>query len=139
MAELLVEGQKNSAQKTDWFTVVPAQLQAVATVESGQFDNPYGTGMMLTVVVANEAGTCSFTPVLKSLDAFGTVVTLWSATSAIAANGTYQYLFYVVDVINTAFAQCVTLPLPRSWYLELTYAGTPASDKMDVKASACYI
>lgn len=137
--ELNIEGQKNSAQKTGFFTVLPAELLSTATRTSGQFTNPYANGLILTVVVANEAGTCSFTPKLQTVNGYGTAFVWWTAAAAITANGTYQYLIYPVSITNSAFTEVVTFPVPSTWQLVLTYAGTPASDKMDTKASASYI
>lgn len=139
MPQLIVEGQKKEAQKTSWFEVLPAQLLSTATRTSGTFDNPYGQGMVLTVVVANEAGSCSFTPKLQSSDAYGGVITWWTAATAITANGTYNYLIYPVTFLGTGFTETYAFSVPREWSLVLTYAGTPASDKMDTKASACYV
>lgn len=134
-----VEAQKSAAQKTDWFEVLPAELLSTATRTSQEFNNPYGMGMLLTVVVANEAGTCSFTPKLVTFDAYGTAIAWWTAATAITANGTYHYLVYPVSITNAAFTEVVTCPVPASFHVVLTYAGTPASDKMDTKVSACYI
>lgn len=136
---LKVENQKHNGQKTDWFEVLTPELLSTATRTSGNFDCPYGLGLHLTVVVANEAGACSFTPKIVTTDAYGNSVTWWTAAAAITANGVYQYLIWPVSITNSAFTEVVTFPMPGSWKLTLTYAGTPASDKMDTKASACYL
>jgi hypothetical protein len=138
MPQLLSEQEKTGAQKTGWFEVLPAELLTVADRTSGQFNNPYAQGMILTIVVANETGSFSATPKLQIVNAYGTALTFWTAASAITANGTFNYLFYPVTITNTAFNETVAFPIPGSWRLFLDYTGT-ASDKADTKASACYI
>lgn len=139
MPVLRIDKQKNDAQKTSWFEVLPAELLTTADRTSGVFDNPYGQGLMLTVVVANEAGTFSATPKLQTADAYGGTITWWTASTAITANGTYQYLVYPVTLVNSAFTELATFIVPREWALFLDYTGTPATDKADTKASAAYI
>jgi len=139
MPNTITENQKNLAQKTAFFEVLPAELLTIADRTSGQFSNPYGMGMILTIVVANEAGTFSATPELQTLDGYGNAITWWTAAAAITANGTYQYLVYPVAITNSAFTETVTFPLPSNWRLFLDYTGTPANDKADTKAMAAYV
>lgn len=138
---LIVDIQKSTGQKTDWFEILPAQLLSTATRTSGMFDNPYRRGMILTLVTANEVGSTSFTPSIQTVDFFGSSHTVFTADLPITVNGTYHYLFVPVPVVNYngTFREIFTLDLPREWKLVLTYAGTPANDKMDTKASAGYI
>lgn len=139
MPSNVVDYQKINGQKTDWFIVLPAALQSTATRTSGNFNNLNASGMILTVVVGNEAGACSYTPSVATLDAFGGVITLWTAAAPITANGTYTYALSGTTFTNASFTQIAQLLLPRVWYVVLTYAGTPANDKMDTKVSACLI
>ena len=138
MPNLMNENEKVNAQKTGWFEVLPAELQTIADRTSGQFNNPYGQGMILTIVTANETGTFSATPKLQIVNAYGSALTFWTAAAPITTNTTSNYLIYPVTVTNSAFTETVAFPLPGSWRLFLDYTGT-ASDKADTKASACYI
>ena len=137
--ELDIEYQQINYGKTDWFEILPAQLQSTATRTSQMQRNMNLDGILLSVVTANEAATASFTPSIKTLDAFGTVITLWTAAAAITTDTTSVYSISPNAFTNTSFTQVANLVLPRIWYLVLTYAGTPATDKIDTKASICYI
>jgi hypothetical protein len=139
MPTLLTDYQQDYAENTDWFAVLPAELQSTATRTSGTFINKNKTGLLLTVTVANEAGACQFTPKICTLNAFGGVITLWTAAASISANGTAIYSITPYAFTNSSFTEVATLVLPRSWYVVLTYAGTPANDKMDTKVSACLV
>jgi len=139
MPVLHSENEKQNAQKTGWFEVLPAELLTTADRTSGQFNNPYGMGLILTIVTANEAGAFSATPKLQTVDAYGTAITWWTAAAPITANGTFHYLIYPVTMSNTAFTETVAFPVPGSWRLFLDYGATPASDKADTKASAAYV
>ena len=139
MPSNVVDYQQNTGQNTSWFTVLPAALLSTATRTSNIMYNPSAKGMILSITTANEVGTCSFTPKICTLDAFGTVITLWTAAAAITTDTTSTYFISETTFTNASFTAVVATVLPRSWYLVLTYSGTPASDKSDTKASACYV
>jgi len=139
MPENVLEYQKVNGQVTDFFTVLPAQVASSATRTSNIMYNPMGVGMILTIVTADETGAASFTPTIKCLDAFGTVVTLWTAAAAITAAGTFNYAILPGSFTNTSFTEVASSLIPRKWYLVLTYSGTPANDYISTKASACFI
>lgn len=128
-------------EKTDWFVVLAEELQSTATRTSQDLPAPKARGMLLLVTVANEAGTCSFTPSLQLKNPAGTVLTIWTAAAAITANGSYLYVLSpdVLTGMNGASITATALVgIPRNWNLVLTYSGTPATDKMDTYAWAQY-
>jgi hypothetical protein len=141
--KLNAQQQALRGENSNWFTILPAALQSTATRDSDYQANLGCEGVILEIVVANEAGTCSFTPKIYSVDPAGTNVLIWAAATAITANGTFLYWIHPhADKTATAknnMTEEGTISLPRDWFLELTYAGTPASDKMDTVAYGTYV
>ena len=111
-------------------TLLAAELQSTATRTSSARKVQH-KGMLLTLVIANEAGTTTFTPVLQSKDNEGNWHAIWTAAAAVAADGTTTYLIYPGTRVVEDFTEYVDIELPAEWRCVLTYAGTPATDKMD--------
>lgn len=141
--QLNAQQQALRGENSSWFNLIPAALQSTATRQSGKQSNLGCEGILVEVIIANEAGTCGFTPKLYTVDPDGTDVLLWAGTE-ITANGTYKYWIHphadkTATVVNS-MTSLGTISVPRDWYFELTYStGTPASDKMDTVAHACYV
>ena len=112
-------------------TLLAAELQSTGTRTSTARRTPSHKGMLLTVVIANEAGTTTFTPVLQQKDNEGNWHTIWTAAAALAADGTVFYLFYPGTRVVEDYTEYVDIEIPEEWRVSLTYAGTPATDKMD--------
>lgn len=93
-------------------------------------------GMLLTVTLANEAGTTTMTPILQMKDKLGNWTTIWTAAAALAAAGTAHYLIYPGTWVVGPYTEYVDIVLPHTWRVGLTYAGTPATDTIDSLAVA---
>ncbi len=133
-----LEGQDKTGQKSDWFEVLPAQLLSTATRTSQLLICRFALGVMLQITTANEAGAASFTPKILVPNAIAGGADLIIATfTAITANGTNTLVLYPTATDLGTEDKVGTLP--REWKLELTYAGTPANDKIDTVAYARYI
>ena len=117
-------------------TLLAAELQSTATRTSSERTTPEHKGMLLTVPIANEAGTTTFQPVLQQKDNEGNWNTIWTAAAAIAADGTTTYLIYPGTRVAEDYTEYVDIEIPETWRVVLTYAGTPATDKMDTLVTA---
>ncbi len=137
MPNMLSEGQKAQAQKTDWFNVLPAAITS-ADRTSGEFNNPYALGMMVHVILSSITGTPSFVLKLQTKDAEGNAFTWWTASAPFTGSNTY-YMVYPAAIANSAFAEIVTFPLPGQWQMVVDYTGTPANDYAQVQVYATYI
>lgn len=122
-------------ETTPWFTALAAELQSTATRTSDWIWVRNGEGLAFLVIVANEAGSCSFTPSIITEDPDATERTLWTAAAAIVANSTVSYWIGPAAVTG-AFTESKSAPIARKVKIRLTYAGTPANDKMDTKVFA---
>lgn len=132
MANLHLDLQIERGENTEAFNALPLQLLSTATRTSGIFKNQYSRGLILVVTIANEAGTCSFTPTILGYDASGTAFTLATFT-ALTANGTAILALYPQVLTGFSGTEAKVAPLPREFSVRLTYAGVPANDKMDTK------
>lgn len=137
-SNLTVHNQERSGEKTDWFEVLPAELLSAATRTSELQRCDRSLGVMIEIVTANEAGAASFTPKILVPNAVAGAADLVIVTfTAITANGTNILVVYPGATDLGTEDKVATLP--REWKLELTYAGTPASDKIDTHVYARYI
>lgn len=132
MANLPLDLQIERGENTEAFNALALQLQSTATRTSGVFKNQYSRGLLMVVTLANEAATCSFTPVILGYDASGTAFTLATFT-ALTANGTFVLIFYPQVLTGFSGQEAKVGALPRAFSVRLTYTGTPATDKMDTK------
>lgn len=134
---LTVHNQERAGEKTDWFEVLPAQLLSTATRTSQLQRCTKDLGVLIEIITANEAGSASFTPKILVPDGAGGADVVIITFTAITANGTNTLVVY--PGANDMGTEDKIATLPREWKLELTYAGTPASDKMDTHVFARYI
>jgi len=137
MSQLDFNGQARKNQKTGWFTVLAAELLSAATRVSDVFNDYYALGLMLEVVTANKTGVPTFTPKLLVPSAVSGNLTVVTFT-AISANGTSVLILYPVTLTDMGTEKKIAT-LPRDWRLELTYTGTPSTDKIDTRVSGRYI
>lgn len=138
MSDIELMQQLNAHENTEWFEILPEVLQSSADRTSETKEAPSARGLILVVKVANKAGTISFVPKLQTDTPAGTI-TWMTVGSAIAADGTYNYLVYDSAITNSGFTAIHVTPIPRFWKLLMDYTGTPASDKADVTVWGCYI
>jgi hypothetical protein len=125
-------------EKSNWFTVLPQELLTTADRTSGRFSHPTSPGIILQIVLANEAGAVSLVPKLQYEDPAGNSQVFWTG-SALTANGTFTYFLCPGAATGATATEKVELTIPREWKLFLDYTGTPASDKVDTIAYACYL
>ena len=133
-----VYAQERAGEKTDWFSILPQELLSTATRVSGLQLCTRSFGVMLQIVTANEVGAASFTPKILVPNGVSAGADLVVVTfTAIVAVGTN--LLVVYPGATDLGTEDKVATLPREWKLELTYAGTPASDKMDTLVYGRYI
>lgn len=136
---LRLDGYDKAGQKTDWFTVLAEELQSDATRTSGLFVARFALGLMLEVITANEAGAAgTFTPKILVPDGAGGADVVIVTFTAISANGTNILVLYPATMTDLGNDQKLGT-LPREWKLELTYSGTPGTDKFDTTVYGRYI
>ena len=136
---LKLENQDKTYQKTDWFEVLPAELQSDVDRTSQLFIARFALGVMFQVVLANEAGAAGFTPRILVPNAIAgeADITLISFT-ALTADGTVLLVLYPSD-LNIGTEQLLGT-LPREWKFMLDYTtGTPDTDMVDTHVFARYI
>lgn len=104
--------------------------QAVRTTEANSGDqiNSAWKGLILFVRVYAITNTPSITPVLQIRDSIsGAYFTVWTATAAIAAAGSYVYIFDLGGVgFGGNYTEAVNLRLARVWRLIVQHADTDA-------------
>ena len=137
---LRYDNQSRTHQKTDWFEVLPLELQSDATRTSGLFIAYHSLGVMFQILTDNEAGAAgTFTPkilVPSAVDGEDDIVI--ATFTAIDADGTNILVLYPVTLTDIG-DEALIGTLPREWKLELTYSGTPNTDMLDTRVHARYI
>lgn len=133
-----LSNQTKNGEKTDWFEILPVELLTAADRTSSAFFHPDpDIGLMLKVIVANEAGTFSATVNILSTDPAGNDTTIYTS-AAITANGTTLFYIKPGGGTNSLFT-IVPFALPREFKVLLDYTGTPASDKADTTVYGCFV
>jgi hypothetical protein len=133
-----LSNQIKNREKTDWFTILPAEALTAADRTSGMFYHPDpDIGLMLKVIVANEAGSFSATVNILAVDPAGGSSIIYTS-SAITANGTTLLYIKPGGGTNGLFT-IVPFALPREFKVMLDYTGTPASDKDDTVVYGCFV
>lgn len=137
-SELRLAEQIRNGNKSDWFTVLPLNSLLNVDTTSGFITHPNpDIGLVLKVVVANEAGSFSATINLVTKDNAGNTV-VWYTSAAITANGTT--LFYIKpDGGTNSLFTIVPFSLPKEFAILVDYTGTPASDKADITIYGCFV
>ena len=100
----------------------------IAEANSGDRINSSWKGLILFVRVYSVINTPSITPVLQIRDSIsGVYFTVWSALAAIAAAGSYAYLFDLGGVgFGGDYTEAVNLRLARIWRLIVQHADADA-------------
>jgi len=129
-------------ENSDWFTILAKVALANATQTSMNFINRGDRGLLIELITANKTGSPTFALELHTKDDAGNDIKLVAHT-AIAANGTALYFEYpTADKTATTksnLTEVGVISVPRYWFLVLTYAGTPGTDKMDTEVHAAYV
>jgi hypothetical protein len=137
-SELNVTLQTIRGENSSAFSVLAQELLSTATRTSSLFSNLRCRGIIFKITTANEAGTASFTPKILAYDTAGNSFVL-ATFSAITTNTTTILCYYPAVLTGYSGTAALVGQLPRAWALELTYAGTPANDKIDTKVEALYL
>lgn len=96
-------------------------------------------GVLLRVAISSLVqdtnGPPEYTPAIMRMGPDGSEDTVWEASAALTANGTYLYLISAEGSQGgTLFQQVENLPLPPEWKLELRVAKTDASNNATTEA-----
>ena len=121
---------RNNQASTPLATVAAAK----ATQTSADQVNYNGKGLLLHVKFANLAGSATFTPRLQWKDNSGNYNTIWTAAAAIAANADKTYQLYPGAADLGSHTEEKQLVLPRTFRIQLVYAGNGTTDAADVTA-----
>ncbi len=110
--------------------ILASQTATNATRNSGDLNNIAGLGLLLRCRVSAMAGTPTFTPSIDWKTPSGNYSTIWTAAAAINTNTNTLYSIYPgIGAVNGSFTEIAGVHIPRTLRVNLTYAGTPASDK----------
>lgn len=123
--------QPNKAQ----LVALASEAGSFATRTSAALNMATVSSLFLTVVLANKAGTVTFTPKIQRKLKDGTWVDYWTAASALSANGTTTYAIGR-DAIEalTALTEVITDPVPHTIRVVLTYSGAGDGNEFDTYA-----
>lgn len=96
-------------------------------------------GLLLRVAISNliadTAGPPEYTPAIVRVGPDGSEDTVWAASAALTADGTYLYLIAAEGSQGgTLFQEVENLPLPPEWKLELRVAKTDAANNATTEA-----
>lgn len=141
LSDMRVREQKLNGENTDPISIISTD-GAIADVTSSLQNMPKQRGVMLTIKLANKAGTVGFTPNIRIRDAEGNAVVVWTAAAELTANNTYVYIIHpeapasAPATIKEAKIMC----LPRVWDLlmDLT-TGAGAGNSFDIDASVSFL
>lgn len=109
-----------------------SEAGSFATRTSSALDWRQVQSAILTVVLANKAGTVTFTPSIQRQLKNGTWVTWWTAAAALSANGTVAYAFGRGAVATlAAMTEKIEQPLPMTVRVVLTVSGAGDGNEFD--------
>lgn len=137
--ELNVKEQNMRGENGATFSLLPAELQSSATITSSKQLNIKCRGIVFIIVTANEAGTASFTPKILGYRSDASTTFVLATFTAVTTNATTILIYYPQVLTGFSGTEAKVGQLPRDWALELTYAGTPATDKIDTLVEAFYL
>lgn len=141
MANLNIDYQRTTGQKSELFTVLATESGSFATRTAGVFQNEYNHGIVLIVKLANKAGTVTFTPQVQIQDEAGNAIVWWTAAAALAANGTATYVLFPGGMAGkgAGVTEAADVVMPREWKLALNYTGAGDGNEFDTSVYAYYI
>lgn len=112
-------------------TPLPLELLSTATRTSQDIAVKNAKILVIVFKTANKASSPTFTISVQGKTASGAYYTIWTAAAAIAANGTAVYVLTPYVAPTGTLTESKIMPIPSIIRILATYAGTPASDKMD--------
>ena len=128
---MAVEILKDIANHGSSLTPLPLALQSNSTLTSPDIVRGSGNSLIIVVTLANRTGVPTYTPSVQMKTKSGAYVTIWTAAAALAANGVTTYALGSASVDATAYTEKKQILIPDTIRIVLTYAGTPATDKVD--------
>lgn len=117
--------------------VLPTEENTVATRTSDTLRYKHARALLITVVLSNKAGTtATYTPRVRYAQADGTLVTLWTAASALTNNGTTTYLLGLHQGGTvTGITEAKACPIPGTFVIDIVVGGTAdGSNNCDTQA-----
>lgn len=112
-----------------------SEAGSFATRTSSEFDFRDVSSLYLTVKLANEVGTGSFTPKIQRKLKNGDWVDWWTAAAALTTAGTYTYAFgRGATGTAAAVTEKIELPIPMFCRLVLTNGGAGDGNEFDTYA-----
>lgn len=140
LSDMKMREQQLNEQNSDYFSLISVDAVSADQTSALQ-NNPYAHGLVLVVTLANEVNTAGYTPVLRTRDAAGNAVAIWTAAAELVAAGTYVYYIYLgAASMPAAIKEAVSLVIPRQWDLLMDFTtGAAGTDKFDIDVSAAYL
>ena len=138
MADYQFLSQSENGENTKCINILANELLSSASRTAGVMNNRKCKGVIFIITTANKANTPTFTPKILTYDSAGAAITL-ATFSAISTNATTILCYYPAVLTGFSGTEAKVGQLPRDWALTLTYAGTPANDKMDTKVDMLYL
>ena len=136
-SEVNLSKQLKNGEKTDWFTILPAELQTSVSRTSGTFYHPEpAAGLVLKLVLANETLTWTATLDMLSTDPAGAATTIYQS-AGLSAAGTTLYLIRPGGGTNGLFT-IVPFSLPREFQFKINVS-SGVTNKMDTLLYGCFV
>lgn len=141
MANLPLEYQRITAQKSDLFTILAPATGSNATRTAAKLSTDYNHGVAIIVKLANKAGTVSFTPTVYAYDEDGNAIVWWAAAAALSANGTLTYVLFPGGMTGkgSGVTEAADVVLPRTWGFALVYSGAGGANSFDTEVYGMYL
>jgi hypothetical protein len=115
----LYNGSGWDRQRSVSALTVLSSAARTTTTNSGDQTNYNHRGMLLIVDVSS-AGTGSISPSIQVKDSISSnYKTIWTATTALTANGTYVYALYPGAASVASYAEAVQIIVGRTWRLAM--------------------
>lgn len=117
-------------------SVLAAELGSFASRTSEKVRLRGAKAVVITVVLANKAGTVSFTPKVRRYLADGTTaVDLWTAAAALSANGTVMYALgeLPAGTLTAGYTEGKAAFLPELIDVVLTVSGAGDGNEFDTR------
>ena len=115
------------------FNILAQASGSSATRTSADFTSGDLTrGILIHVKTANRSSTITFTPSVQWKTYTGNYLTIWTAASAIAANGDFTYFLAPLGggTVSASFTESKSLQIPKTFRLLLTVGSTGTMDTL---------
>lgn len=141
MANLPLDYEKITAQKSDLFTILSPAAGSFATRTSSKFNTMYNHGIAIIMKLANKLGTVSFTPQVHAFDEDGNAIIWWTAAAAVSANGTTTFVLFPGGMAGkgAGVTEAADIVLPRVFDVSINYTGAGDGNEFDTEVYGMFL